>query len=86
MFSYRMLEPYNAIWSGFGVVVLLFIPAMIVGCCLENLYRRKPKEDRFRGYPGTRNPNAAKKNSSRSNGKKAGGENDIEMEEIDFRL
>lgn len=34
------MEPFNAIWSGLGLVILFFLPMLALACGLEGLYKR----------------------------------------------
>ena len=40
---YRILSPFNGIWTGFGLYLILSIPILIMSCMLEPLFRRYKK-------------------------------------------
>jgi hypothetical protein len=37
----QLLAPFNGLWSGLGLYLILMIPVLILSCCLEPLFRRK---------------------------------------------
>ena len=39
----RILSPFNGIWTGIGLYLILFIPIVILSCMLEPLFRRYKK-------------------------------------------
>ena len=40
---YRILSPFNGIWTGFGLYLILSIPILIMSCMLEPVFRRYKK-------------------------------------------
>ncbi|TRY78481.1 hypothetical protein TCAL_12050 [Tigriopus californicus] len=59
------VNPFNAYWSGMGVILILLVPVMIISCILEPVLRRRGT----RTYPneqGYANPNSIMPHESRS--------------------
>ena len=40
---YHILSPFNGIWTGIGLYLILFLPMLILSCMLEPLFRRYKK-------------------------------------------
>ena len=40
---YRILTPFNGIWTGVGMYLILMVPILIMSCMLEPLFRRYKK-------------------------------------------
>ena len=41
---YQILQPFNGIWTGFGLYLILMIPVLILSCLLEPLFRGKQEK------------------------------------------
>ena len=79
---YKVLDPYNALWSGIGLVLLAFVPLLMLSCGLEGLYRRKRDEERPRRFADI-SYKKAKKGKKNKKGKSA--EEDSEPVVVEMR-
>ena len=53
MLCYRLLDPFNWLWAGMGLVLLIMLPMAWIGICLAAMYRRLPKSgSRYPGLEG----------------------------------
>ncbi len=40
----NLMDPFNGMWSGLGLYLVLMLPILILSCTLENIFRRKRKQ------------------------------------------
>merc|ERR1712141_251929 len=40
---YRIIQPFNGLWTGLGLYLILMFPILIMSCALEPLFRRYNK-------------------------------------------